>query len=93
MIENPAEGGVLPVRAVLGVSLSGGVGPQQVVQQVTARGLLCDQVRAGQLAPMRGAPGRGRRAARLAAAGRLISGPGWIPSSRNSRAAGALTAS
>ena len=88
MIEHPAGG-----RAPLGLAVGrlrqlGGVGAEQVVAPEPAARMLGQQV-ALVSSPSLRRPSSSGRAARLAAAAALMSGPGCSPSSRNSRAAGA----
>ena len=86
MVEDPAGGGVA-VRLAVGVDgLVGGVGTQQVVEGVPARGVLAIR-RARVSSPSTRRASGMAVAARLAAAGTLMSGPGCKPSSRNIRAA------
>ena len=76
--------------AVGAAGLIRGVGTQQVVQHIPARDMLGDQVRAGEFGQQAARPGlsyRGQAGGR----GGLMSGPGCRPSSRNIRAASALS--
>src|SRR5580692_3291004 len=85
VVEHPANGLTPAGVAVGALGLLGGVGAQQVVERVPAGNVLGDQVRAGQ--PLQQpAASASASAARLAAAGTVMSGPGWRPSSRNIRA-------
>ena len=84
----PGQWRLAPVGVAVGVAgLLGGVGAEQVVEGVPAGDVLGDQVRAGQLAQHGVGPRAGRGRPGWRRPGRQMSGPGWMPSSRNIRAA------
>ena len=91
MVEQPARAAWRAWSLSWAWASSVGVGAQQVVEGVPAGGVLGEQVRAGQLGQEGVRPG-GRQPGQAGRGGDAMSGPGCRPSSRNSRAASALSA-